>query len=268
MKSVNNSSFKTGLVEEDVTLSTFRKRNKILILIFISFIISLTLIIGALITYLVREDGSLSDQSVPLNPAVFYSDDCNTPSCLKIFNTIISTKSITDPNKIFTLSLQTAAKDLENLVSSILSTSGSISDGNKTVIAFKTCSGSLSVALSQIGDVLAIMRGNPFVETQSDEQRGEMMNRIMAADENLKSCLDDLGKVESTAVSEVREKVLQVKVYVSSSGDFLFGYDEVWDKFWSDIAADWDSDDVKTLPLGNALRPWSVWKQFEFFILI
>ncbi|KAI3454649.1 hypothetical protein Pfo_011312 [Paulownia fortunei] len=134
MKLVNDDSFKTSLGEDDVTLSTFRKRNKILILVFLILIISLTLILCALIIYLVHNNNIPQSNQPLVNPAVEAS--CNTPSCLKTFNPIISTKSVIDPNQILTLSLQTAAKELENIVSLILSTSGSV---NKTVIAFKNC---------------------------------------------------------------------------------------------------------------------------------
>lgn len=69
-----------------------------------------------------------------------------------------------------------------------------------------------------------------------------MTSRIIWAEEDLEACVDDLMKVqESMAASEVIEKVLGVKVHLSSSGDFLSGGYNVSHSFWSDIAENWSS---------------------------
>ncbi|KAG8379163.1 hypothetical protein BUALT_Bualt07G0059600 [Buddleja alternifolia] len=240
MEPAKNNRHKTMQAEEDATLSKFRRRNKILIIIFLSFFISLILIISALIIHLMHvddDDDQSSPQSdddhiiIPHNPAIqaYYSSACYTHLCRRTLNSIFTTNSISDPNQIFTLSLQTASKHLRNLTSLISSNSVEKAD-----ITFKKCSNFLGHAMSRINDTLAIMRVNPFVGWQSDEQRSEMMNWIMAVEENLESCIDDLrDQVESTAVSEVRGKVSEVQVYVSSSGAFLLGYAEIMQEFWS-----------------------------------
>ncbi|KAL3640594.1 hypothetical protein CASFOL_015562 [Castilleja foliolosa] len=69
-----------------------------------------------------------------------------------------------------------------------------------------------------------------------------MIKRIIKAEEDLEACVRDLEKAdESTAVIEVKEKVLRVKGYLSSSRDNLFTYehDVVWDKFWGEFVAKW-----------------------------
>lgn len=218
MESEKHNFVKKSLIEEDETLAAFRKKYKKQILIFKVFFISLTLIIGALIIYLVQDNTSESDQSIPLNPVVQTS------------NPIIGTKS-----QIFTVSLRTAAEELDDVTSLILS----ISDTN-TEFALKNCWKSLRHGSGQIRYALEAMGVNPFSETLSNEEKVEMLYRIFVAEENINSCLDDLEKVESTAAIEVRTKVLQAKVYLSGRGDFLMDYyDDVWHKFWSTITAAW-----------------------------
>ncbi|KAL2244254.1 UNVERIFIED_CONTAM: hypothetical protein Sindi_0543400 [Sesamum indicum] len=237
MKSMNDADPKTSLLgEEGVALSTFRRRNKILILAFLLFSVSLTVVIAVLIVYLVRNESSRSGKSTLFNPALqaFCFVSYNRPSCIKTFNPIISGKSISDPNQIFILSLQHAIKELENVIPLVQSNTTQIREGNdQTVAAFKNCSTSLPDALSQIRDTLGKMRANPFVEAQSDEQRAEMMSRITTVEENLGSCIEDLATVEATDVREVRAKVFDVKAYVNSGGDFVLGFDEVLQMLWS-----------------------------------
>ncbi|KAG8379162.1 hypothetical protein BUALT_Bualt07G0059500 [Buddleja alternifolia] len=171
------------------------------------------------------------DQLIPLNPAIqaYNPSACHTRLCLRTLDAILTTKSISDPNQIFTLSLQAASKHLQNLTSLISSNSAEKAD-----LTFKNCSNFIGHTMSRINDTLAIMRVNPFVESKSDEQRSEMMNWIMAVEEDLESCVDDLrNKVESTAVNEVRRMVSEVQVYVSSSGAFLLSYAEIMQEFSS-----------------------------------
>ncbi|GFP99367.1 hypothetical protein PHJA_002080800 [Phtheirospermum japonicum] len=231
-------------IEKHDAFSKLGKRNKTTITILTSFIISLALIIGALITYLVQEDTS---KLVPYNnPLLFYSAPCNVPPCWRVHNTIITTAYITDPAKIFTLTLQKSIEDLETLVS-LIDDTPQLDElqqmkmrANKTMIAFNNCSDSLRNGSGQIQPLFLV---NPFIfGAHSDEQRGETIKRIIAAEENLEACVRDLEKAEeSTAVIEVREKVLRVKEYLSSSRDNLFTYehDVVWDKFWGDFVAKW-----------------------------
>lgn len=65
-----------------------------------------------------------------------------------------------------------------------------------------------------------------------------MMNQIRRAEDSMKECVDDLGKVESTAVSEVRGKVLRVMVDLRDWGDFLESIPQQ-KKVSSTIAANW-----------------------------
>lgn len=56
-----------------------------------------------------------------------------------------------------------------------------------------------------------------------------MMDRIVAAEEDLKACAaDGSGKVESKASGEVEEKVERAKMFLGYGRDFLYGYDGVW----------------------------------------
>ncbi|KAK4437082.1 hypothetical protein Salat_0042100 [Sesamum alatum] len=241
MKSMNDADPKTSLLireDQDVALSMFRRRNKILILVFLLFSFCITVVIAALIIYLVRNESSMSGRSTLFNPALqaFCFVAYNTPSCIKTFKPIISGKSVSDPNQIFTLSLQQAIKELENVIPLVQSNTVKIGDGNdQTVADFKNCSTSLLDAQSQIRDALRKMRVNPFVEAQSDEQRAEIVSRITATEENLGSCIEDLATVNAT---DVRAKVFDVKVYVNSGGDFLLGFDEVVQMFRSYSVSD------------------------------
>ncbi|KAL0286054.1 UNVERIFIED_CONTAM: hypothetical protein Sangu_2751500 [Sesamum angustifolium] len=236
MKSMNDGPKTSLLGEEDVALSTFRRRNKILILVFLLFSVCITVVIAVIIIYLARNGSSMSGKPTLLNPALqafcFVASD--RPSCIKTFNPIIRGKSVSDPNQILTLSLQQAIKELENVIPVVQSNTVRIRDGNdQTVAAFKNCSTSLLDALSQTRDALGKMRANPFVEAQSDEQRAEMVSQITAVEESLGSCIEVLETVEATDVSEVRAKVFDAKAYVNSGGDFLLRFDEVLQMVWS-----------------------------------
>ncbi|PIN14421.1 hypothetical protein CDL12_12956 [Handroanthus impetiginosus] len=228
MEPTNNKTFRND--EDVITLLAFRKRNKIIILFFFLLIISITLILGTLISYLIHND-TLQVSQPQINPAVeaFCYVSYNTSSCIRTTNYIINTKSVSDdPNQIFTLSLQTAAKELQNVISFLL-TFGSV---EPDVIAFENCSRSLHDAMGEIRDILGLMRVNPFVEEQSDEQRVEMMNEVSGAGENIGSCLDYLDKVNGSTATIA--KLLQAKEYVNISEDFLIEYAEVLQMFWSD----------------------------------
>ncbi|KAH6779570.1 hypothetical protein C2S52_010807 [Perilla frutescens var. hirtella] len=69
----------------------------------------------------------------------------------------------------------------------------------------------------------------------SGVERGEMIKWIVAAEENLNSCIDDLWKGESRGVGDVREKVLRVKAYVRSGGEFLAWHDVVMRRFRGEV---------------------------------
>ncbi|KAG6386102.1 hypothetical protein SASPL_154990 [Salvia splendens] len=133
--------------------------------------------------------------------AFCYSSDA--PACIRAVQPLIRHKLVTDPNQIFGLSLQAAADDLQRLIGSI---------------AFNNCSESLRDALDQIRSPLAAIEADPFVQTRTDEQRAEMMKRIAAAEEDVDTCLDDLGKIGEAA------ELVKVKVYLNGAGDFLIDY--------------------------------------------
>ncbi|XP_057808872.1 uncharacterized protein LOC131023348 [Salvia miltiorrhiza] len=202
MEVSSHNSSKTSLIvhEEDANISAFRRINKVLILSLVFLIILLTLTLAALIVYLVRLDNN--DSPSPARAYCYVNSDA--PACSSIVNLIISGKFVSDPNQIFALSLQAAAEDLQRLIASSL-------------IEFNNCSSSLRDALDQIRDPLAAMRVDPFVEFKSDEQRGEMMNRIAAAAEDVETCLDKIGGGEELG---------KVKAYLNGAGDFLIGYAE------------------------------------------
>ncbi|KAL1566293.1 hypothetical protein AAHA92_01921 [Salvia divinorum] len=203
--SPNTSNSKSSLIshEEDANIISFRRRNKILILSLLFLIILLTLTLSALIIRLVRPNYSSSHDQPHVNQALraFCFD---VPACFSAVRPLISHKLVTDPNQIFGLSLQAAADDLQRLIGSS---------------AFNNCSESLRHGLDQIRRPLAAIEADPFVQTRTDEQRAEMAKRIAAAEEDVDTCLDDLGKIGAAAAELVR-----VKVYLSGAGDFLIDY--------------------------------------------
>ncbi|KAL8042230.1 hypothetical protein ABFX02_09G036900 [Erythranthe guttata] len=219
MKSANNNT--TNLLEkqDDEILSKIRQRKKNITTFFITFFISITLIISALIFYLVHD---ISSKYSPINPVVQTPNPDNKKP---------------DPNQAFILSLQTSAQQLENITSFI-----SINAADTVPsAAFKNCSNSLRHGAGRIRNALTTIRVNPLLETPSySEQRFEMTGSIYAAEEDLETCVGDLGKVEMepTAVIELRMKVLEVLVHLRSRGDFLVYSDEykVTHSLWSDIA--------------------------------
>ncbi|CAA0826828.1 Unknown protein [Striga hermonthica] len=235
-----------------ITFTKLRKRNKITIIVLTSFLITLTLITGALMTYLSHSNTWPSENSVPFNNLVlFYSGPCRAQPCWRVHNTIINTRSIFEPDRVFNLVLQKSVQDLEDIIS-LINGGPSIQmradsqhmnvsdDGDKNRTALQNCVDSLRNGSGQIGSVFQI---SPFLGMQSGEQRGETIKRIMAAEENLEACARGLENDvdEWTARIGLREKVLRVKVHLRSSRENFFTdeYDDVWVKFWNDFVAKW-----------------------------
>lgn len=182
--------------------------------IFKLIFISLTLIIGAIIIHL--------DHNINT------SDDHLMLHSLQTSNSYV-----------FTVSLVKATEQLQDAISLILSNySGSDFDIDAE-LAWKNCSGSILNGWGEIQDAVqhVMMRQRP-----SDEERGEMRSQIMAAEGFIESCFDDLEKVESTAASEVRAKLILAMVYLSGRGEFLSSYsyfDEIWKRLLKMIVASW-----------------------------
>ncbi|CAI9757528.1 unnamed protein product [Fraxinus pennsylvanica] len=129
-------------------------------------------------------------------------------------------KPETDPNQLFSFSLDIALKALAS-ITHLISNSTQIEIDSE----FKTCSSTLQEAVSQLNQTLRTLRVNPDVETLTDEQRSKMTKWIIAAEQELKhGC-------ESTAVGEIGEKVHEAMVHVSNSADFLFNYESVFTNF-------------------------------------
>ncbi|XP_047965244.1 uncharacterized protein LOC125209701 [Salvia hispanica] len=205
--SPNTSNSKSSLIshEEDANILSFRRRNKILILSLLFLIILLTLTLSFLFIRFVRPNDSSPHDNPRINQALraFCYANSDAPPCYGAVQPLIRHKLVSDPNQIFGLSLQAAAVDLRRLIGSI---------------AHSNCSQSLRDALDQIRRPLAAIEADPFVQTRTDEQRAEMMKRIAAAEEDVDTCLDDLGKIGAAA------ELVKVKVYLNGAGDFLIDY--------------------------------------------
>ncbi|GER49979.1 peptide chain release factor 3 [Striga asiatica] len=235
-----------------ITFTKLQKRNKITIIVLTSFLITLTLITGALMTYLSHSNTWLSENSAPFNsPMLFYTGPCRAQPCWRVQNTIINTKYIFEPDRVFNLVLQKLSQDLEDIIS-LINGGPSVQmrgeshhmnvsdDGDKNQTALQNCVDSLRNGSGQIGSVFQI---SPFLGMQNGEQRGQTIKRIMAAEENLDACARSLENDvhEWTAAIRLKEKVLRVKLHLRSSRENFFTdeYDDVWIKFWNDFVAKW-----------------------------
>ncbi|KAL9155907.1 hypothetical protein ABFS82_09G037300 [Erythranthe guttata] len=231
-----NTSLLHGEENHHEKLSKFRARNKTIILVSTAFFITLTLIITALIFHLVRNIRSQQSDpyTIHLLPVSQLQSfhPCNMTSCSGTNYSDLPEPAVTDPNRVFILSLQAAAVQLQNITSSLTTTTTSSS--------FNNCSVSLRHRSGQIREVLDTMRVDPFVGRLSMEQRFEIMKRISVAKENLMSCVRGMGEMESTAeIEEVRAEVLRVIVYLRSSGENLVRYRKFVREFHSDVAGDY-----------------------------
>lgn len=198
--------------DEAANLSIFRRRNKIIAVVFILLVISLTLFIGALIVQLLRiHNAPSSNNSVGINipPIVDYCFFSNAPTCSATLNPIIINKFITDPNQILAVSLQTVAICIQRVINT--------SSTDASNFASNNCSNSLRDGLGRIRESLATIRVNPFVESLGKEERAEMKNQIVAAEEDVESCLDD-------EPPEMTAKLVDVQVHLISAADFVDGY--------------------------------------------
>lgn len=228
MASVNSDNLKTQFIEEDPNSLALRRRNNAIIFVFLCFIIILALVLASSFFYILH---GISDSTPPpLSPAVkaYYSVASNVPSCLDMFMEIVSIKSDADPNLIFDLTLHAAARDLD------ITLNESVLPNSDTEPAYNNCSGSLRDGSGQIWRALEALRVNP---TMGGEERSEMVKWLVAAEGDLNACLVDLWKGESTAVIDVRGKVLRVKAYVRSGKEFLARYDVVMRRFRGEIVA-------------------------------
>lgn len=184
--------------------------------------ISLTLTLTALIVYLVRiDDPPPHDPTFNRALDAFCSVNSDPPSCFGALIPKIAGKSVSDPNQIFAISLQSAAEDLQVSID-LLTLSGKLMLSN--------CSDLLRDGLGQIRDPIAAMRVDPFVESKSDEQRGEMMSRIVAAEGDLEECLADLAGIGDG----IGEALVEAKAHLNGAGDFLIGYAEALQSFEAD----------------------------------
>lgn len=135
-----------------------------LILCLVFLMISLTVTLTALITYLLRIDNH-PPRNPTLNRALeaFCFVNSDPPACLRTLNPQITRKFVSNPNKIFTLSLQSAAEGVQNSIDSFTVTDE---------LGFGNCSDLLQHGLGQLRDPIDAMRADPFVESKSDEQGG------------------------------------------------------------------------------------------------
>lgn len=207
MEAENSNFVKKSLHKEEVNLEAYRRRYSNLVLAFKLFFISLTIITVVLITYLVQSEAL--DESIH-----------NNPPSLQIDNPIATTES-----EIFNLSLQRAAQELEFAASLILNYSAS--SEAKSELAFSRCREWLPIGSGQLREAIRV---NPFPERPSNQQRVEMANLIVAAEERINSCLRDLAATESSAaVDEVWTAVGGAAAYLGERGDFLMRYrDKMW----------------------------------------
>lgn len=228
MASVNSDNLKTQFIEEDPNSMAFRRRNNAIIFVFLCFIIILALVLASSFFYI--QHGISDSIPPPLSPAVkaYYSVASNVPSCLDMFMEIVSIKSDADPNLIFDLTLHTAARDLDITLDEL------VLPNSDTEPAYNNCSGSLRDGSRQIWRALEALRLNP---TMGGEERSEMVKWLVAAEGDLNACLVDLWRGESTAVIDVRGKVLRVKAYVRSGKEFLARYDVVLRRFRGEFVA-------------------------------
>lgn len=58
-----------------------------------------------------------------------------------------------------------------------------------------------------------------------------MMDRIVVAEEDVETCLEDLGRIGGSGAAAALGKA---KVYLNGAGDFLIGYAEVLQMFEAD----------------------------------
>lgn len=232
MASVNCDSLKTKFIDEDPNSLAFRRRNNAVIFIFLCFITTLALVLASSFFYILHGISD-SNQLPPFSPAVkaYYSVASNIPSCLDMFMEIVSIKPDAEPDLIFDLTLHSAAKDLDITLDEL------VLPNSDTEPAYKNCSVPLRDGSGQIWRTLEALRVNPSVETMGGEERSEMVKWLVAAEENLNACLVDLWKGESTAVIDVRGKVLRVKAYLRSGEEFLERYDVVMRRFRGEIVA-------------------------------
>lgn len=224
MESTNNRFKSSLLQEEDDHLSSFRKRNNRLIITLFSLIILVGLILGAIIISLSHTQYMETSNLIHSNPAVnsFCSYTYFPFDCSNSLNFKIKPESKTDPNQLFSLSLDIAIEELTSITPLI---------NNQTESAFKNCSSLVQKSLSRLSQTLGIFRVNPDMRSQTDEQRSDMINLIFDAKQDLSSCCDDLAKIESTAVRGIRAGVDQAKIYVSNISLFLLNYRSVFLKF-------------------------------------
>ncbi|KAL7115104.1 hypothetical protein ACP275_04G163400 [Erythranthe tilingii] len=206
--------------EKSRRLQSVRTRNKILIIVFFSLIIVLALIIGGIIISLVQKINSPSPY-----PSVAILEFCTVSysesSCINSVSAAIKTRSNTDPNRVFLLSLKTTLKQLSGIISAA-------SNETRPEPAFVNCLTSLGRAAGRLGSILDAVRVNPDLEARTSNQRREMSEWIGGADEDLAVCVGgDMGKVESTALDGAAE----VAALVGYSKEFLASSDVANENF-------------------------------------
>ncbi|XP_051123175.1 uncharacterized protein LOC127246038 [Andrographis paniculata] len=209
------NKFKTNLLEEDATISAFRRRNRILIFVLFFIFVLFTLVLAVLISYLFRNFLRRQPHVTDVNYAVkaYCQVSSDYFSCLRSFDGKFTPKSSVNPSQIYSNSLRIAAVKLEKFVSIL----PNLKDRDESAADFvDTCSNSSIEAMNQISNALARMRKHPFVEAQSDDQRSEIVKWMNNAAINLDSCLEKVDPAMATAVEEVKELVENGAYFVHS----------------------------------------------------
>ncbi|EYU24393.1 hypothetical protein ABFS82_04G159400 [Erythranthe guttata] len=192
-------------------LQSVRTRNKIIIIIFFSLIMVLAVIIGGIIISLAQK---INSQSPYPNVAIleFCTVSYSEFSCINSVSAAIKTRSNTDPNGVFFLSLKTSLKQLSGIISAA-------SNETRPGPGFADCLTSLGRAAGRLGSVLDAVRVNPDLEARTSDQRREMSEWIGGAAEDLAVCVGgDLGgKVESTALDGAAALVGYSKEFLADS---------------------------------------------------
>lgn len=196
----------------------------------ISLAVFLTLIVASLITALIHDSATESEESEPSQLASNSVESLKTvcsvtrypDSCFSSISPLNSPPS-DNPLRFFNLSLHASLLEVSSLQSRLTEP--------KADPAMKDCAELFDDAASQLGRSAELICVGPGEKVLTEMRISDLQTWISAAMTDQDTCLDGLAEMGSTAVGEFKLKVQKSQEYMSNSLAILNNIQSLFQKF-------------------------------------
>ncbi|KZV54245.1 pectinesterase/pectinesterase inhibitor 26 [Dorcoceras hygrometricum] len=201
-------------------------------IIAISSVIFLTIAVASLSAALIHESTTESEESetqpqLSSNSALktVCSVTLHPDSCFSAISPLNTPPISNSPLHFFNLSLQATIHEVSNLSSLPRNLI------KKDSPALKDCADLFSEAASQLEKSAALTRVNPGEKVFTEMKISDIQTWVSAAMTDLQTCIDGLEETGSTAVDQLKTRVLKSQEYMSNTLAILNHIQSLYDKF-------------------------------------